>query len=149
MIIGSNHHVRDMRGTNLWPDTGRVVKIASPQRRLMDRCTPNGLQSAVRRDAGGELIGIKAPHSSPTGPALRTNHPTQRHNQATPSTWPGESTIMQVKFDMMRRLATAILYPLACVALTTALLLFAVKYTTIEFDQIIYLIPVVICAVRW
>jgi K+-sensing histidine kinase KdpD len=56
---------------------------------------------------------------------------------------------MHVKFDVMRPLATAILYPLACVALTTALLIFALRYTALEFDQIIYLIPVVICAVRW
>jgi K+-sensing histidine kinase KdpD len=56
---------------------------------------------------------------------------------------------MQVKFDMMRPLATAILYPLASVALTTALLILALRYTALEFDQIIYLIPVVICAVQW
>jgi two-component system sensor histidine kinase KdpD len=56
---------------------------------------------------------------------------------------------MQVRFDMMRPLAPAILYPLACVALTTTLLIFTLRYTALEFDQIIYLIPIVICAVRW
>ncbi len=46
-------------------------------------------------------------------------------------------------------LTKAIFYPVAIVALTTALLLLAQRYTALEFDLIIYLIPVVVSAVRW
>jgi two-component system sensor histidine kinase KdpD len=56
---------------------------------------------------------------------------------------------MRVTFDFMRVLARAIVYPLACVALTTGLLGLALRYTALEFNLIVYLIPVVICAVRW
>jgi K+-sensing histidine kinase KdpD len=66
----------------------------------------------------------------------------------------GESKTMQVEFNnsrvgITRILAATILYPLACAALTTGLLAVALKYTTLAFDLIVYLIPVVICAVRW
>jgi K+-sensing histidine kinase KdpD len=46
-------------------------------------------------------------------------------------------------------LAPMILYPLACVAATTVLLSLAVEYAALEFDLVIYLIPVVVSAVRW
>jgi two-component system sensor histidine kinase KdpD len=47
------------------------------------------------------------------------------------------------------RLAPMILYPLACVAATTVLLSLAVEYAALEFDLVIYLIPVVVSAIRW
>jgi two-component system sensor histidine kinase KdpD len=46
-------------------------------------------------------------------------------------------------------LAPMILYPLACVAVTTVLLSIAVEYAALEFDLVIYLVPVVVSAVRW
>jgi two-component system sensor histidine kinase KdpD len=46
-------------------------------------------------------------------------------------------------------LAPMILYPLACVAVTTVLLSVAVEYAALEFDLVIYLVPVVVSAVRW
>lgn len=45
--------------------------------------------------------------------------------------------------------AATLLCPLALVALTTALLSLAVKYAKLEFDLVVYLIPVVVSAVRW
>lgn len=45
--------------------------------------------------------------------------------------------------------AATLLCPLALVALTTGLLSLAVKYAELEFDLVVYLIPVVVCAVRW
>jgi K+-sensing histidine kinase KdpD len=57
----------------------------------------------------------------------------------------GEGEALQLKAIV----APMILYPLACVAATTALLSLAVEYAALEFDLVIYLIPVVVCAVRW
>jgi two-component system sensor histidine kinase KdpD len=59
------------------------------------------------------------------------------------STAGGETT------QVMHTLAPTILYPLACVTLTTALLFLALRYAALEFDLVIYLIPVVVSAVRW
>jgi K+-sensing histidine kinase KdpD len=52
-------------------------------------------------------------------------------------------------FGVMRMLARTVLYPLACVALTTALMAVVLRYTELEFASIVYLVPVLICAVRW
>jgi K+-sensing histidine kinase KdpD len=82
-------------------------------------------------------------------PAHRTRAAAESRKWEAPSAWSSENKAMQAKFDVMRLLARTVLYPLACVALTTVLLLLALKYTALEFDLIIYLIPVVICAVRW
>jgi K+-sensing histidine kinase KdpD len=49
----------------------------------------------------------------------------------------------------MRMLARTALYPLACVALTTALVAVVLRYTELEFVSIVYLVPVLICAIRW
>lgn len=43
----------------------------------------------------------------------------------------------------------AVVCPLGCVALTTALLLLAARYAVVEVDLIVYLVPVVVSAVRW
>jgi K+-sensing histidine kinase KdpD len=56
---------------------------------------------------------------------------------------------MRTRFDVVGILARTVLVPLACVALTMALIALALEYTALEFDLIIYLIPVVVCAIRW
>jgi K+-sensing histidine kinase KdpD len=96
-----------------------------------------------------DLKSFRARSSYPTHPARHVRDPAQCRNRAAPSTSSGEGKTMQVKFDFMRILAASISYPLACVALTTGLLALARRYTTLEFDLLIYLIPVVICSVRW
>jgi K+-sensing histidine kinase KdpD len=68
---------------------------------------------------------------------------------ATSSGWSDGSETVQVKFGVMRILARIVLYPLACVALTTALIALVLRYTALEFESIVYLVPVLICAIRW
>jgi K+-sensing histidine kinase KdpD len=55
----------------------------------------------------------------------------------------------RVQFAIMRIVARTVLYPLACVALATALMALVLRYTALEFESIVYLIPVLICAIRW
>lgn len=45
--------------------------------------------------------------------------------------------------------ATAFLCPLGCVAATTGVLLLAARYAAVEVDLVVYLVPVVVSAVRW
>jgi K+-sensing histidine kinase KdpD len=66
-----------------------------------------------------------------------------------PSVWSDGSKNMQVKFGRMRSLVRTVLYPLLCVALLTALIVLVLNYTAFRFEPIAYLIPVVICAIRW
>jgi two-component system, OmpR family, sensor histidine kinase KdpD len=54
----------------------------------------------------------------------------------------------QARFRVMRSWPRTVLYPLACVALTTALMTLVLRYTALEFESIVYLIPVPICAIR-
>jgi K+-sensing histidine kinase KdpD len=68
---------------------------------------------------------------------------------ATSSVWPDGGETAQVRFQVMRILARAVLYPLACVALITALMALALRYTALEFESIVYLIPVLVCGIRW
>jgi K+-sensing histidine kinase KdpD len=68
---------------------------------------------------------------------------------ATFSVWPDGGETAQVGFQVMRILARTVLYPLASVALMTALMALALRYTALEFESIVYLIPVLICAIRW
>jgi len=56
---------------------------------------------------------------------------------------------MQVKFQAARISARTVLYPLLFVALTTAVMALVLRYTALEFESIVYLIPVLICAIRW
>ena len=63
--------------------------------------------------------------------------------------WSHGSAAVEVKFGVMRMLARTVLYPLASVALTTALVALVLKYAVLEFEPIVYLIPVVVCAIRW
>jgi K+-sensing histidine kinase KdpD len=70
-------------------------------------------------------------------------------NPATSSVWPDGGETAQVRFEVMRILARTALYPTACVALTTALMVLVLRYTALEFESILYLIPVLICAIRW
>jgi K+-sensing histidine kinase KdpD len=56
---------------------------------------------------------------------------------------------VQVRFRVVRLLARTVLYPLACVALMTVLIAVVLRYTALEFESIVYLIPVLICAIRW
>jgi K+-sensing histidine kinase KdpD len=65
------------------------------------------------------------------------------------SAWSGGGEAVHVKFGVMRILARTVLYPLACVALMTALMTPVLRYTALEFESIVYLIPVLICAIRW
>jgi K+-sensing histidine kinase KdpD len=81
------------------------------------------------------------------GPHVRG--PAEHAKPATSFAWSAGSETMQVKFGDMRILAQNVLYPLACVALTTGLMALVLKYTALEFESIVYLIPVVICAIRW
>jgi K+-sensing histidine kinase KdpD len=67
----------------------------------------------------------------------------------TSSAWSGGGEAVQVKFGGMRILARAVLYPLACVALMTALMTPVLRYTALEFESIVFLIPVLICATQW
>jgi hypothetical protein len=64
------------------------------------------------------------------------------------SVWPDGSETAQVRFEVMRILTRTVAYPPACVALTTALMALALRYTALEFASIVYLIPVLICAIR-
>jgi len=68
---------------------------------------------------------------------------------ATSFAWSDGSETVQVKFGGMGILARIVLYPLACVALTTALMALVLRYTALEFESIVYLAPVLICAIRW
>jgi two-component system, OmpR family, sensor histidine kinase KdpD len=68
---------------------------------------------------------------------------------ATSFAWSDGIEIVQLKFGVMRILARIVLYPLACVALTTALMALVLRYTALEFESIVYLVPVLICAIRW
>jgi K+-sensing histidine kinase KdpD len=72
-------------------------------------------------------------------------HPKPR----TSSAWPGGGDKVQVKFGIVRIVAQTMLYPLASVALTTALMALVLRYTALEFESVVYLIPVLICASRW
>jgi two-component system sensor histidine kinase KdpD len=81
--------------------------------------------------------------------ALHTCNAAQGHILAVASAWLRERKTARGGFEVMRVLAATIVYPLACVALTTGLLALTVKHTALAFDQIIYLIPVVICAIQW
>jgi K+-sensing histidine kinase KdpD len=53
------------------------------------------------------------------------------------------------RFEVMRILARTVLYPLVSVVLTTALMALVLRHTALEFESIVYLIPVLICAIRW
>jgi K+-sensing histidine kinase KdpD len=81
------------------------------------------------------------------GPYVRnvTEHP----KPATSSAWSDSGETVKVTFGVMRILAPTVLYPLVSVALTTALMALVLRYTALEFASIVYLIPVLICAVRW
>ena len=67
----------------------------------------------------------------------------------TSSAWSGGGDAVQIRFGVMRILARIVLYPLACVALMTALMTSVLSYTALEFESIVYLIPVLICATQW
>jgi K+-sensing histidine kinase KdpD len=60
----------------------------------------------------------------------------------------GEAEAFDLR-PLLALLAPMVVYPLACVAATTALLCLAVEYAALEFDLAIFLIPVVVSAVRW
>jgi K+-sensing histidine kinase KdpD len=51
--------------------------------------------------------------------------------------------------DLFRAITQTVLFPLASVVLTTALLLAILHYSSLRFTPTVFLIPVVICAVRW
>jgi K+-sensing histidine kinase KdpD len=127
------------------------VEIKQFRWRYKDNRTISGLNFVSRRRVFGEATAMKAFHSLLSlliCHAFRARDAALRRVQATSSAWLGGSTT-RVGFDVMRILAHTMLFPLACVALTTGLLAVALKYTALEFDLIIYLIPVVTCAVRW
>jgi two-component system, OmpR family, sensor histidine kinase KdpD len=81
------------------------------------------------------------------GPHIRTL--AEQPKPAPSAAWPDAGEAVQVRFGIRRALARTVLYPLACVALATALTDIALRYTALEFASIVYLIPVLICAVRW
>ena len=72
-----------------------------------------------------------------------------RPRPAISSAWYDGGEGEQVTFEVVRTLARTVLYPLACVALTTALVAVVLRYTELEFASIVYLVPVLICAIRW
>jgi K+-sensing histidine kinase KdpD len=49
----------------------------------------------------------------------------------------------------LHMLARTALFPLACIGLTTLLVVAVLANSALKFEPIIYLIPVVICAIRW
>jgi two-component system, OmpR family, sensor histidine kinase KdpD len=81
------------------------------------------------------------------GPHLRSL--AEPPKSLTSSAWSGGSEAVKVEFGVMHMLARTVLYPLACVALTTAVMTLVLRYTALEFESIVYLIPVLICAIRW
>jgi K+-sensing histidine kinase KdpD len=82
------------------------------------------------------------------GPQVRSR--ARRRRRSIPSAWSDGGERVQVTLGVMRSILTrTAVYPLACVALTTALLAVVLRYTAVEFESIVYLIPVLICAIRW
>ncbi len=87
------------------------------------------------------LAGLK-----PVGRHLRS---LAEHRQPSVSSAWFDGGETQVKLGGMRILLQTMLYPLGCVALTTVLMALLLRYTALEFASIVYLIPVLICAIRW
>src|SRR5215471_956240 len=153
-IAGSTHqHVGATQGMNA--RAGRSahdhLKIIPFRRRYGSFATANGLKFVPRR-GNGEATDMKAFRS-----LLLWSEQWRRHGRgsakhskrATSSAWSDGSDTMNVKFPVTRILARTVIYPLACVALTTALVNIELQYTALEFASIVYLIPVLICAIRW
>jgi two-component system sensor histidine kinase KdpD len=65
------------------------------------------------------------------------------------SVWSGGGDTVQVELGVVGILVRTVLYPLACVAVTTAVMALVLRYTALEFESVVYLIPVLICAIRW
>jgi two-component system, OmpR family, sensor histidine kinase KdpD len=63
--------------------------------------------------------------------------------------WSDRGNTVQVRFRVVRIMARIVLCPLACVALMTVLMAVVLRYSALEFESIVYLIPVLICAIRW
>jgi K+-sensing histidine kinase KdpD len=72
-----------------------------------------------------------------------------RRRPAISSVWSEGGEGALATFGAVRILARTVLYPLGCVALTTVLMAIVLKYAALEFASIVYLIPVLICAIRW
>jgi K+-sensing histidine kinase KdpD len=72
----------------------------------------------------------------------------ERPRPATSSAWADGGERVRA-FSIMRIMAQTMLYPLACVALATGLMAVVLKYAAVQFESILYLIPVLICAIRW
>jgi K+-sensing histidine kinase KdpD len=81
------------------------------------------------------------------GPQVRSRAGQPR--PAISAAWSDGGERAQVTFEVMGLLARTVLYPLACVALTTALVAVVLRYTELEFASIVYLVPVLISAIRW
>jgi K+-sensing histidine kinase KdpD len=62
--------------------------------------------------------------------------------------WLLGSESAKASFSVVRILVQIALYPLVSVAITTALTAVVLHYTAVKFKLIVYLIPVVICAIR-
>jgi K+-sensing histidine kinase KdpD len=62
--------------------------------------------------------------------------------------WLFGSESAKASFSVVRILVQIALYPLVSVAITTALTAVVLHYTAVKFKLIVYLIPVVICAIR-
>jgi K+-sensing histidine kinase KdpD len=81
------------------------------------------------------------------GPQVRSRAGQPR--PAISAAWSDGGERAQVTFEVMGLLARTVLYPLACVALTTALVAVVLRHTELEFASIVYLVPVLISAIRW
>jgi len=55
----------------------------------------------------------------------------------------------QDRLGLLRMIARVMLFPLAGVGLTTLLVVAVLENSALKFEPIIFLIPVVICAIRW
>jgi K+-sensing histidine kinase KdpD len=125
-----------------------------------------GNSASLQRSGGCTEYGLKIAGQGPPGetlnceghrlallllkyPAFDTRDVAARRKTAALFAWWDKSDIMRFKFDALRAVAQTLLYTLAYVALTTAVVALAVEYTALEFDLIIYLVPVVISAVRF
>jgi K+-sensing histidine kinase KdpD len=99
-----------------------------------------------------EAVGLDAMQS----PITRPHRPGQRARDAAAQKVAAAFVRLSAGADMakdrlalLRLFARVMLFPLVGVGLTTALLVTVLENSALKFELIIFLIPVVICAIRW
>src|ERR1700730_12599037 len=148
----THHHVGYMQSTSARASgSAHEPAIASLLRRYRGFDTANGLKF-VPPQSVGEAAGMKPSRlllSWFKRLALYVRGAAEHPKLAAPFAWADGSETIQVRFGVKGMLARIMLYPLVCVALTTALIALVLNYTALQFEPIVYLIPVVVCAIRW